>query len=156
MNTGFSKSTGKNSAPSAIPTSLKQTKLTSFFTTIPKQVSPLFLQHGSSQTPPVMRCKTWTRKRNILLSCNKSHTTSPSVMPFLSLSLSLSPPINKWEHSLQSIDTSMTFHLFLQNPNGLKLHQGFHATLQDFQTCLQYGAAVLSLPEANTNWSLFH
>jgi hypothetical protein len=57
-----------------------------------------------------------------------------------------------WGHSLKSIDTSSTFRLFLQNPNGLNLSRSNYSLLKDFDTCQQYGAAVISLPETNSNW----
>ncbi len=51
-----------------------------------------------------------------------------------------------------SIDSISTFRIFLQNPNGIQPSQTNYSLLQDFHTCEQYGAAVVSLPETNLNW----
>jgi hypothetical protein len=59
-----------------------------------------------------------------------------------------------WGHSLATIDSSTTFRVFLQNPNGLSLSTTNYSLLQDFQTCQEYGAAAICLPETNTNWDL--
>jgi len=46
--------------------------------------------------------------------------------------------------------------LFCQDPsrypNGLSISNQNHLLIQDLQTCYNYGAAVLCLPETNTNW----
>jgi len=64
--------------------------------------------------------------------------------------------LEAWGHALQPIDTSSVFHLFLQNPNGIKLRRGFHIPLQDLHTCREYGIAAICLPETNVNWALSH
>jgi hypothetical protein len=61
-----------------------------------------------------------------------------------------------WGHSPPQIDQSKVFQLILQNPNGMKLRRGFQVPLQDLQTCCQFGAAAISLPETNSNWALSH
>jgi hypothetical protein len=45
------------------------------------------------------------------------------------------------------------FRAFLQNPNGLSIYRQNLGLLQDLQTCRGYGAAVICLPETNTNWN---
>lgn len=40
------------------------------------------------------------------------------------------------------------------NPNGLSITNHYHILLQDLQHCRDYGAAVICLPETNTNWHL--
>lgn len=62
--------------------------------------------------------------------------------------------LNKfWGHSLSTINTLTTFHLFLQNPYGLSL--SFHrlSVQLDFCQFWDYGTAVLCLPETNVNWN---
>jgi hypothetical protein len=59
-----------------------------------------------------------------------------------------------WGHSLPSIDTSSTFRILLQNPNGLNLDTNNYSLLHDIQTCADFGAAVISLPETNVHWAL--
>jgi hypothetical protein len=58
-----------------------------------------------------------------------------------------------WGRSLEVIDTSTTFRVFLQNPNGLSIHHNNHLLIQDLQTCYKYGAGDLCFPETNTNWN---
>jgi len=53
-----------------------------------------------------------------------------------------------------AIDHSKVFRVFLQNPNGLHMSGTPYALQHDLKLCSQYGAAVLSLPETNTNWDL--
>jgi hypothetical protein len=59
---------------------------------------------------------------------------------------------DSWGHTLDTIDPSTIFQIFLQNPNGLSLSTTNYPLLQDFQTCRDYGAAVICLPETNMNW----
>jgi hypothetical protein len=40
-----------------------------------------------------------------------------------------------WGYSLEVIDTSTTFRVFLQNPNRLSIHHNNHLLIQDLQTC---------------------
>jgi hypothetical protein len=59
-----------------------------------------------------------------------------------------------WGHTLESIETNSTFHIFLQNPNGLSLYDSNFSLIQDLDTCQKYGAygaALISLPETNVN-----
>jgi hypothetical protein len=58
---------------------------------------------------------------------------------------------DSWGHTLDTIDASSTFRIFLQNPNGLSIHKNNHLLCQDLQKCFDYGARVLCLPETNTN-----
>jgi len=73
-------------------------------------------------------------------------------------SFTKSPPIHVtnaiWGHSLDEIDKSSCFRLFLQNPNGLSITTARECLLQDLLTCHSYGTAVISLPETNTKWDL--
>jgi hypothetical protein len=58
-----------------------------------------------------------------------------------------------WGHSLDTIDASSIFRVFLQNPNGLALHAHNYSLIQVFKTCFNYGAAVILLPETKPNWN---
>jgi len=61
-----------------------------------------------------------------------------------------------WGHSVEVIDTSTTFRVLLQNPNGLSvLHQPL-SLLHNLCTSCDLGTSVLYLPETNTNWDLPH
>jgi hypothetical protein len=51
---------------------------------------------------------------------------------------------DSWGHSLVSIDTTSTFHVFLQNPNGISPSLTNYSLLQDLHTSKKYGAAVIS------------
>jgi hypothetical protein len=69
------------------------------------------------------------------------------------LSLPTYDLFDSWGHSLEVIDANTTFCVCLQNPNGLSITQNNHHLIQDLQTCFNYGAGVLCLPETNTNWN---
>jgi len=60
---------------------------------------------------------------------------------------------DSWGHSLEVIDTSTIFKVFLQNPNSFPVHRNNHLLMLDLQTCYQYGAGALCFPETNTNWN---
>jgi hypothetical protein len=49
------------------------------------------------------------------------------------------------------IDTTTTFRVFLQNPNGINPYFSNYSLLQDLDGCRKYGAAIVSLPETNLN-----
>jgi hypothetical protein len=57
-----------------------------------------------------------------------------------------------WGHSLSPINPNKVLRVFLQNPNGLSIHNKRHLLTQVLQTCYDYGVGVLCLPETNTNW----
>jgi len=59
---------------------------------------------------------------------------------------------DSWGHTLESIDASSVFRFFLQNPNCLSLHPNNYSLIQDFKSCYDYGATIISLPETKTNW----
>jgi hypothetical protein len=61
---------------------------------------------------------------------------------------------DSWGHSLDVVDPSSTFRIFLQNPIGLNLFSHNVSLQKDFQVCKDYGAAVLALPETKTNWGV--
>jgi hypothetical protein len=61
-----------------------------------------------------------------------------------------------WGHFLPVIDPTTTFRVFLQNPNGLSISRQPLALQQDLQTCQAFAAAVVCMPETNTNWDLPH
>jgi hypothetical protein len=86
--------------------------------------------------------------KKLLLQYNTSTDPQPSILYYQSAALT-DDLHDAWGHSLTSIDTSSTFRLFLQNPNGLNLSRSNYSLLKDLDTCQQYGAAVISLPETN-------
>jgi hypothetical protein len=64
------------------------------------------------------------------------------------------PTLHAWGHELESIDTSKTIRIILQNPNGIKLNP---LDMGDFayslHLCKTLGAGVISLSESNVNWN---
>jgi hypothetical protein len=147
------------------PGKLTQTKITRFFPGIPKpcasgispQAPPIpNLSQGLAPSFRSARPHIATKKhtsRTICLTYNQR--PEPSTQPKLFIPIS-SSMLEAWGHALQPIDTSSVFHLFLQNPNGIKLRRGFHIPLQDLHTCREYGIAAICLPETNVNWALSH
>ncbi len=66
----------------------------------------------------------------------------------------LCPTANTWGHELESIDSTNTLRIILQNPNGIKLNP---LDLGDFafsmQVCRTMGAGIISISESNVNWN---
>jgi len=87
---------------------------------------------------------------NFLLQYN-TPSLNLSIIPFTDHLYPWATSFKPWGHSLETIDTSSTFRLILQNPNGLSLHAGTYSTHQDLFTYRELGAACLTLPETNTN-----
>jgi hypothetical protein len=56
-------------------------------------------------------------------------------------------------HQIESLDTTDTFHIILQNPNGLKINAAMEEFILGARICHSLGAAIISLPESNTNWN---
>jgi hypothetical protein len=82
--------------------------------------------------------------RSILLQ----HKPVQQVNPIMQYSKPFPPTrlSHSWGHTLEEIDTSKVFRVFLQNPNGLSLSTTNVSLQQDL-----YGASILSFPETNTN-----
>jgi len=128
--------------PEHKPTCHIQSKIT-FFSLLPPAPLPPSPQWPKQLPHP----KTL---RSILLQYKPfqhTNTISNYSKPILFQCLSTS-----WDHSLQQIDYSQVFCLFLQNPNGLSLSNTNFSLQQDLFTCRDFGSAVLCLPETNTNW----
>ncbi len=115
------------------------------------QSQPITLgQLNTAQTPPTMNRKKGGHKR-ILLQYNIP-ISQPRLSYYQSAALSVDLH-DSWGHSMETIDSSSTFRVFLQNPNGLNISHANYSLLHDLDTCQKYGAAVIALPETNTNWS---
>jgi hypothetical protein len=54
---------------------------------------------------------------------------------------------DSWGHTLKVINSFTTFRVLLQNPNGLSLYHPNHNLCHNLQTCCDYGATILALPE---------
>jgi hypothetical protein len=61
-----------------------------------------------------------------------------------------------WGHALESIDSTSTLRLILQDPNGLKTYDPSGELFLNLQSCSSIGAGILCLPEINTNWNHQH
>jgi hypothetical protein len=132
----------------------RQLKITKFFQTRPKYTAP----------PPTIPIKIQTRQpqnytttRNAicqkLLSYHLQSPTSNNSQRRLSQPIPNYNLLDSWGHSLPIIDCSKVFCILLQNPNGISLTYNAISLRQDLQTCKDYGAAVISLPETNVNWN---
>jgi hypothetical protein len=89
--------------------------------------------------------------KRILLQYNTPPVSQPRLSYFQSAQLNTDLH-NSWGHSMEVIDPSPTFRIFLQNPNGLNISHTNYSLQHDLDTCRKYGAAVIALPETNTNW----
>jgi hypothetical protein len=135
----------------------RQTTLKDFFQTI---VHPQIIQpqpKADSPIPPIRtapspgKCATLRTK---LLKYSSVKDRSQTKITSYTTPLPAPDLQDSWGHSLATIDSSTTFRVFLQNPNGLSLSTTNYSLQQDFQTCRDYGTAAICLPETNTNWDL--
>jgi hypothetical protein len=60
---------------------------------------------------------------------------------------------NTWGHTPESIDTSTTFRLLFQNPNGIKPTVTEPDFLFSLHLCQEIGVAAICLAETNLNWN---
>jgi len=142
------------------PVHWRQTSIAQYFNIIPSMPVPLVPAHVHQTTTPKFR-----NVRQAVLSYRRKQRSVNKITRY-TVSIPTYDLFDSWGHSLESIDANHTFRLFLQNPNGLSIHQNNHFLVHDLQQCYNYGAAVLCLPETNTNWdqssqlttlrSLFH
>jgi hypothetical protein len=63
------------------------------------------------------------------------------------------PTTAPWGHCPESIDTTETLRVILQNPNGLKLQNDITDFAMGTQICYILGAGVICLSETNVNWN---
>jgi hypothetical protein len=89
--------------------------------------------------------------KRILLQYNTPPVSQPRLSYFQSAQLNTDLH-DSWGHSMEIIDPSSTFRIFLQNPNGLNISHTNYSLQHDLDTCRKYGAAVIALPETDTNW----
>ncbi len=92
-----------------------------------------------------------TGYKRLLLQYNSQPLNQTRLTYFQSASLTCDLQ-DSWGHSLVSIDTTSTFRVFLQNPNGISPSSTNYSLLQDLHTSKKYGAAVISLPETILIW----
>ena len=128
----------------------KQITITDYFAPRPRAPGPVVdvqTHHHNKSTPAKSRtfCHALLRYNPPRKSVNRiaRYTTA---LPTYDL-------FDSWGHSLEVIDASTTFRVFLQNPNGFSIYRNNHLLRQDLQICYQYGAAALCFPETNTNWN---
>jgi hypothetical protein len=90
-----------------------------------------------STRPPIMKCNPQLR-----------------ITQFLSDNTYSCPTSTTWGHQLESIDSSDTLRIILQNPNGIKLNP---LDMGEFEhilnICHTMGAGIISLSESNVNWN---
>jgi hypothetical protein len=60
---------------------------------------------------------------------------------------------NTWGHTPESIDTSSTFRILLQNPNGIKPSVTEPEFLFGLHLCHEIGIGAICLAETNLNWN---
>ena len=139
---------------STTPPSTQQRPITDFFSSLSSADHQTQLSPSKPNTSP--RRKTSHRqkysKSYYLLKYDPPYPANQDIRCHF-ISQSLKDLHGSRGHSLISIDTSTTFRLFLQNPNGLTLYDANYSLLYDMDTCRKYGAAALCLPETKTNWS---
>jgi hypothetical protein len=65
----------------------------------------------------------------------------------------LCPTTLTWGHAPSPIDSSETFCIVLQNPNGLRIQQSIAELSLGNKICHSLGTGLISLPETNVNWN---
>jgi hypothetical protein len=64
------------------------------------------------------------------------------------------PPL--WGHALESIDSTNTLRIILQNPNGVKPNPSDLEFQYSLTACHDIGSGIICLPETNTSWNQFN
>lgn len=124
----------------------KQVPLTNFFRLKPPQVRPPTIPQPAVTSKPAKP----KSLRHALNTYKRPKRQLPKITRFTTTMLTYNL-FDSWGHTLDTIDASSTFRVFLQNPNGLSIHKNNHLLLQDLQHCFDYGAGALCLLEMNTN-----
>ncbi len=65
----------------------------------------------------------------------------------------LCPTTHTWGHAPTPIDSSETFCIVLQNPDGLQIQQSIAELSLGNKICHSLGTGLISLPETNVNWN---
>ncbi len=145
--------------PNTVP--LKQRKITEYFNQHMKARQAPSTK-STAQPQPITTCKPQAKNRfkttKAAIRSRLLHYHPPQLMQKKITSFTAPIPTSElydsWGHSLEIIDPTTTFRLFLQNPNGLSISWQNFSLQQDLKTCNDYGAAVICMPETNTNWDL--
>jgi hypothetical protein len=142
----------------------RQTSLSEYFVTKPRfsksDSSTAAVPASPSPTPrsALNKKRTVTSKRSDircrLLRYNATVDTGQTKITDHTVTIQPTETYRSWGHTLDAINTSNIFCLFLQNPNGITLNDTNYSLLHDLHTCQKYGAAVVALPETNVNWAL--
>ncbi len=104
----------------------------------PKRSVPTGVRH--SQTQGKTKRMSFPRLNTNRITLEEIHPSCPSEQC--------------WVHSLDSIDSTETFRVLLQNPNGLKLQSSYEDFVLGMRICHSMGAGVVSVTETNVNWNL--
>jgi hypothetical protein len=65
----------------------------------------------------------------------------------------LCPTTHTWGHAPTPIDSSETFCIVLQNPDGLQIQQSIAELSLGNKICHSLGTGLISLPETNVKWN---
>jgi hypothetical protein len=129
----------------------RQLPLTHYFRLTPT-IPPPSTPSIPMPAPEALKNKKPMSIRKALLSYGKPRRPLPKITRY-TVQLPTYDLFESWGHSLDVIDPSTTFKVFLQNPNGLSIYNNNQFLVQDLQTCYNYGAGMLCLPETNANWN---
>jgi hypothetical protein len=65
----------------------------------------------------------------------------------------LCPVTQTWGHTLTPIDTTKTFRILLQNPNGLRIQKSIADLTLGHQICRSLETGAIAFAETNVNWN---
>jgi hypothetical protein len=129
----------------------RQLPLTHYFRLNPA-IHPLSTPSIHTPAPEDLKNRKPMSIRKVLLNYGKPRRPLSKITQY-TVQLPSYDLFESWGHSLDVIDPSTTLRVFLQNPHGLSIYNTNHFLVQDLQTCYNYGAGMLCLPETNTNWN---
>jgi hypothetical protein len=132
------------------------------FLTTPPATKNLVPKTNKSDLKTTIKILPRTKQERIQKSPSKTEPYTPysksgltqTLLPFLSFQ---PPNINDdtWGHSLSSIDQLQTFHILLQNPNGIQLYDNAYQYKYGLSLCKSYGIGAFCATETKLNSDQF-
>jgi hypothetical protein len=148
-----------SSTPSASTQIMQTTRVVSPSTSLPDSLNTSSVPLHRSNIQPSIRQKEDLRQkpttpRNATLDSYYRRTPQLRISSFIPHYVPHTCPINApWGHIPESIDTTETLRVILQNPKGLKLQNDIEDFALGTQICHTLGAGVICLSETNVNWN---
>jgi len=117
----------------------KQQKIKQFFRKLPRISSIPLAPIVPARAPTFKANPRLNVHKHLLSYCHRPPTRNPVSSYFTSKS-PMHELQDSWGHTLPVVDTSLTFKVFLQNPNGLTLYHQNLPLQHNFKVCQSYSA----------------